>query len=430
MKKLLVILVVLATILSACAAPPRVTPVAVLQQPTTGEQPADAAESVVHTAPAGWEVHQRPSIGLSFAMPPGSVLQQDSAMPPWYSLVVPVSDFPDGNVVSVGIEGNYELPDGMPLETWVDMRYAVGEWPIEVASSRWIALGQGGDERQGLMVEIGPAGPAGYVLYLVHGNLVLIVQGPGTEAMARFLPELAATIELADSAPTTLDELYGAHQARLSLLDRYQGVIAAQSATPALDIVALDATAAAQITPGPQATYSPQMQTQEAAFYQSLETATAVARLTPPAPTSTPIPTATLIPAGQPGFAIHRGTSGYPDQPAFEVMYKTGAWQLSTSEASQLVNRELADCVLNLRDGGREMLGPAVVDWATLGGARWTRTDWRGNHVINYILEEPGAYFIIGVYYPTSASREGVDACRMAAEEVLDTFKLSERADE
>lgn len=351
-------------------------------------------------------------------------------MPPWYSLIVPAADFPDGNVVVLGIQGDYELPDGMPLETWVAMRYAVGEWPIEIASSRWIALGQGGDERQGLMVEIGPAGPAGYALYLAHGNLVLVVQGPGTPHMARFLPELAATIELADSAPTTLDELYGAHQARPSLLDQYQGVIAAQSATPELDIVALDATAAAQITPGPQATYSPEMQTQEAAFYQKLETATAVARLRPPTPTTTPIPTATLMPAGQPGMALYRGASGYPDQPAFEVMYKTDAWRLSTSEASQLVNQELADCVLNLREGGREMLGPAVVDWVTLGGARWTRTDWRGNHVIGYILEEPGAYFIMAVYYLASADREAVDACRMAAEEILDTFELLERAGE
>ena len=417
MRSLLLIISVV--LLGACAMPPAAT-----QTAGPAQAPTVAPTASPDAATAGWESYQDAETGWSFAYPPGSVFGRDSLEPPWYSLVVPAVDFPDGNVVSFGAD-SYDLPAGLSLEQWVEMRYAVGEWRDLVTAFQWVTLDDEEADRRGLMLETPTVGEPSYTFYLVHGNQVIKLMGPGTAEMAHFLPMLASTMQISDAASATLED-------KPSLVDDYQAVRAAheaaQSATPALDIVARDATAAAQLTPGPQATYSPEMQTQEAAYYQSLETATAVAFLAPPTPTQPPTPTATPIPAGRPDYALYQGSGSYTDQPRLQVVYDMTQWVVSISDRSQLVNRQLANCVLDLQGGAREMLGPAVIEWITLGGYRWVRTDWRGDHVIGYFAGDGYGSdmdnFIIQLRYAAEASREDVAACRSTAETVLDTFKV------
>ncbi len=399
-----------------CAMPP--TPVA---QPA----PVTPYEDVT----AGWERYQDPVTGWSFAYPPGSRAARETEERPWYTLITPAVDFPDGNVVSFGAD-NHAMSDDLSLAEWLAMRETVGERMMPLIASQWVMLDEDRADPQGLLLETHSVGLPGYTFYRVYGDLVIMLSGPATPEMASFLPQFASTIQLTDAALAKAQEmssLPAAYQAAMATLQ------AMQSATPALDIVARDATAAAQLTPRPQGTYSPEMQTQEAVYYQSLETATAVTLLTTPTPTPTPLPTATPIPAGRPGYALYRGRGVYHETPRLQVEYDMSQWSLlalDDFDQAHLVNRQWPDCVLRLQGGPRMMLGPAVVEWITLDEQQWTRTDWRGDHTFIYYpsdADDPKMMnFMIELRYAAEASREEVVACRSAAELVLDTFHVLE----
>lgn len=384
-------------------------------------QPAPAAPTADTTA--GWERYADAATGWSFAYPPGSRAALNAEEAPWYHLITPAADFPDGNVVVFGAD-NYRA-DNVSLARWVALREAVGERMIPVTAREWVMLDEDRGDPQGLLLVTPSVGLPGYTFYRVYGDLVIRFSGPGTPEMARFLPLFASTIQLTDAAL--------AHgQGKPSLEVDYQATTATrqavQSATPELDIVARDATAIAQLTPGPPATYSPEMQTQEAIYYRSLETATAVALLATPTPTLTPRPAATPIPSDRPGYALLRAPNTYSATPRLQVEYDLSQWSVSTLDPYRLLNQQGKDCALNLQGGARGMLGPAVVEWVTLGPFTWTRTDWRGDHVISYTSSDEGRpelqYFIIELRYAAEASREEVAACRVAAEQVLATIEV------
>ena len=388
-------------------------------QPAPGAPPEGVA--------AGWERYEDAETGWSFAFPPRSLAARETEERPWYTLITPAVDFPDGNVVSFGAD-NHAMADELSLAEWVAMRETVGGLRIiPLIASQWVALDENHADPQGLLLEIPSVGLPGYTFYRVYGDLVIILSGPATPEMASFLPQFASTIQLSDAALASAQD-------RRSLPAAYQATMATwqamQSVTSALDIVARDATAAAQLTPGPRATYGPEMQTQEAVYYRSLETATAVALLTTPTPTPTPLPTATPIPSGRPGYALYRGRGVYYETPRLQVEYDMSQWSflaLDYFDQAHLVNRQWPDCVLRLQGGPRMMLGPAVVEWITLDEQQWTRTDWRGDHTFIYYpsdADDPKMMnFMIELLYGAAASREEVVACRSAAELVLGTFK-------
>jgi hypothetical protein len=409
---LLFICVILA---GACVMPP---------MPVARPAPVTPFEDVT----ADWDRYQDLVTGWSFAFPPGSRVAREAEEVPWYTLITPAVDFPDGNMVRFGAD-NYAMADELSLAEWVAMRDAVGDRIIPLIASEWVMLDEDRADPQGLLLETHSVGLPSYRFYRVYDNLVIKLFGPGTPEMASFLPQFASTIQLTDAALASAQD-------KRSLPADYQAMMATrqatQSATPALDIVARDATAAAQLTPGPRATYSPEMQTQEAVYYRSLETATAVALLTTPTPIPTPLPTATPIPAGRPGYALYRGRGVYYETPRLQVEYDMSQWSLlaldDILDQAYLVSQQWPECVLRLRGGPRMMSDPAVVEWITLGEQQWTRTDWRGDHTFIYYpsdADDPRMMnFMIELRYGAEASREDVAACRSAAELVLGTFKV------
>jgi len=424
MRSRLPYVIVLALILSACATPPLAIPAATPPQAAGATVALPAVDAI-----RNWETYQAPDAGLTFAYPPGSAREQVSTELPWFRLITPAADYPDGNVIHLGFSP-YELAEGMSLETWAPMTYAVGEMPREVVSTRWVDLGQAEDAaRRGLAVEVRSLDGGAQAVYLAHGNLVLEIIGPNTEAMRRLLPQVAATVRFDADAPTNLTVLTGRASGDPTLEEVNQERMAGLLATPELDIVARDATAAAQITPGPAATYGPEMQTIEAAYYQSLETATAVAQQTPPTPVPSSTATATPIPAERAGFALYRGSSAYAEQPQFELTYETAQWTLESDETamtSSLKNRQLPGCELDLRAGGIGIGGPIVVDWPQLGGFEWRRTAVLNAAMTSYLLELDPRYFLLVARYPASGDQGTTTACRAAVEAVLDTFEIVE----
>lgn len=394
--------------------------------PMLATQPAPGAST--EGVAAGWERYEDAETGWSFAFPPGSRAARETEERPWYTLITPAVDFPDGNVVSFGAD-NHAMADELSLAEWVAMRETVGGLRIiPLIASQWVTLDENRADPQGLLLEIPSVGLPGYTFYRVYGDLVIMLSGPATPEMASFLPHFASTIQLSDAALASAQDrrsLPAAYQATMATLE------ALQSATPALDIVARDATAAAQLTPGPRSTYSPEMQTQEAAYYQSLEAATAAALLMTPTPTATPLPTATPIPSDRPGYALYRGRGVYYETPRLQVEYDMSQWSLlalDDFDQAHLVNRQWPDCALRLQGGPRMMSGPAVVEWITLGELQWKRTDWRGDHTFIYYpsdTDDPRmSNFMIELRYGVGASREDVAACRSEAETVLATFKV------
>ncbi len=372
---------------------------------------------------AGWERYEDAEIGWSFAFPPGSRRGRETEELPWYTLITPAVDFPDGNVVNFGADF-YAMSNDLSLARWVEMSYTVADGMNPATAGEWVRLDEDRADPQGLALETYSVGQPSYTFYFVHGNQVVKLRGPGTPEMASFLPLFASTMQFSEVA--------SAHaEAKQSLMGYYQATMATrqalQSATPALDIVARDATAAAQLTPGPRATYAPEMQTQEAVYYRGLETATAVALLTPPPPIQPPIPAAMPIPAGQPGYALFRGSSVYQERPLFELTYDLAQWALQSDETTQqrwLQHLHLPGCALDLRVGGIGMGGATVVDWPVLGGYQWLRTAWPASHLVSYGLDLDGGYYLLRVRYAAEASREDAAACRSTAELVLDTFKV------
>jgi len=396
--------------------------------PLPAAQPAPAAP--LEDVAAGWERYHDAETGWSFAFPLGSRVARETEELPWYTLITPAVDFPDGNMVRF-VSDNYAMADELSLAQWVAMHETVGERMTPLIASEWVMVDEDRADPQGLLLGTPSVGLPSYTFYRVYGDLVIMLSGPGTPEMASFLPQFASTIQLTDAA-------LARGQEKLSLPAAYQVTMATlqamQSATPALDIVARDATAAAQLTPRPRGTYSPEMQTQEAAYYRSLETATAAALLVTPTPTATPLPTATPIPAGRPGYALYRGRGVYYETPRLQVEYDMSQWSLlaldDLLEQAYLVSQQWPECVLRLQGGPRMMSGPAVVEWITLDEQQWTRTDWRGDHTIIYYpsdADDPRMMnFMIELRYGAEASREGVAACQSAAELVLGTFEVLE----
>lgn len=426
------LLIIGVVLLGACAMPPAATQIAELPSSPTQTAGLPPSPTVAPTASpgaatTGWERHQDVETGWSFALPPGSRVARETEERPWYTLITPAVDFSDGNVVSFGAD-NHAMADDLSLAEWVAMRETVGgRRIIPLIASQWVMLDEDRADPQGLLLETHSVGLPGYTFYRVYGDLVIMLSGPATPEMASFLPQFASTIQLTHAALAKAREmpsLPAAYQAAMATLQ------AMQAATPALDIVARDATAAAQLTPRPQGTYSPDMQTQEAVYYRSLETATAVALLTTPTPTSTSLPTATPIPAGRPGYALYQGRGVYYETPRLQVEYDMSQWSLLALDyfdQAHLVNRQWPDCVLRLQGGPRMMFGPAVVEWITLDEQQWTRTDWRGDHTFIYYpspADDPSMNFMIELRYGAAASREEVVACRSAAEQVLATMRV------
>lgn len=412
----LALLLICAMLTGGCAMPP---------MPTALPAPVAPLEDVA----AGWERYQDVETGWSFALPPGARVARETEERPWYTLITPAVDFPDGNVVSFGAD-NHPMADDLPLAEWVTMRETVGGLRIiPLVASQWVTLEESRADPQGLLLETHQVGLPSYTFYRVYGDLVIMLRGPATPEMASFLPQFASTIQLTDAALAKAQEkpsLPAAYQATMATLQ------AMQLATPELDIVARDATAAAQLTPRPQGTYSPEMQTQEAAYNTRLQTVTAAALLATPTPTPTSLPTATPIPAGRPGYALYHGRGVYYETPRLQVEYDMSQWSLialdDLLDQAYLVHRLWPDCVLRLQGGPRMLLGPAVVEWITPDEQQWTRTDWRGDHTVIYMPSDANdprmMNFMIELRYRAEASREEVVACRSAAELVLGTFKV------
>ena len=414
MKRLLfvVALSVAALVVTGCATPPAPDPTAA----------SVATQSV-------WTTYDLPTAGLTFAVPVGARVEGQGTpqpgQPPVITLYAPADQFPDGNVVTL-VVSSYERPTGQELARWAEMYNAVGEMPVQVLDKRMVDLANApGRPQQALVVETLIAGEQRLSVLLPHGRLVIDISGPKTEAMQKLLPAIAASIRFAADAPTTLAELYGVDWEASSLQDVYDERIAALAVTPRPGIVESDAATSTAIaliaTPGPTATYSPDMQAAEDDYNASVATVAALTLLTPLPATATPGPTPTPLPAGQEGLYLYRGASSYQQTPRFQVMYEAQRWKL---DGETLQHRQLPGCALHLAAGGRGALGPAVVDWQDFGGFEWRVTGLPAERMISYALERPEGYFLFEAEEPALGS-EGLNTpCRAAVEAVIATFVL------
>lgn len=112
----------------------------------------------------------------------------------------------------------------------------------------------------------------------------------------------------------------------------------------------------------------------------------------------------------------------------YQITYTTGEWRVDTTETRdgpehpELEHLSIEGCRLYLREGPR---GLPLIGETTLAGYRWQVYEVGEkypNHIV-YSLDQPdkSIAFIIGLDWPHQASNDTQEACRLAAEAVLDS---------
>lgn len=374
-----------------------------------------------------WATFTVPQLGLTFKAPAGSVVDINAALisnpatqHPVFTLTLPAAAYTYGNMIGVNVLA-YELPDGGLTHEWLDRLYALGNRNAmePVISHNSYQIADTGPIPLEVISEVRPSGEMKSV-YVPYGRLVFKVSS-AADLPDRFLPALAASFAWAGDAPATLDALYGSDVTPPNLDADYQALLDVAAVTPPLTLPERDATAAAQLTPGPQVTYAPAMQTQEAAYVQGVEAGTLSAvGVVPNSLNPLGMVLATPVPAAQTGNALYRGQN-YGAH--FELIYRPDLWQLLTNrQGNQAVLRHenIARCNLDLTAMGEGAGGAKTQDWPMLGDQQWTRINWHRLDQITYSAMLDNASYVFDVHYSGSWLE-----CQNAAEEVLRTFTVT-----
>lgn len=185
-------------------------------------------------------------------------------------------------------------------------------------------------------------------------------------------------------------------------------------------IVCQDRLAAEKLPPPPLAHVSGAFQTREAQYLLVLTQQA----LTPQPPPATPEPilwAGTSIPA-EGGTWIYRGASAYQPRPLFEVNFEESAWRL---DGTRLISHAIDGCELELLALAEGMLEAARVTFTKLGDFDAEVRAFRQAAVISYGIGMGNYYYLFRLELPKNNSK-AADACQLAAESVLSTFRLVE----
>lgn len=184
-------------------------------------------------------------------------------------------------------------------------------------------------------------------------------------------------------------------------------------------IVCQDRLAAEKLPPPPPAQVSGAFQTSEAQYLLVLTQQA----LTPQPPPATPEPilwAGTSIPA-EGGTWIYRGASAYQPRPLFEVNFEESAWRL---DGTRLISLVVDDCELELLALPEGLLEAPRVTFTKLGDFDAEVRAFREAAVVSYGVGIGNYYYSFRLDLPKD-SAEAANACQLAAELVLVTFRLA-----
>jgi len=367
-----------------------------------------------------------PKLGVSFRLPPGwTSFIWDPGGENYLVTLFPPAGAPDLTKVEFTAL-SFEIGEGIDLRTWSENHYFLLHGAEGVP--KFIAEGelrdQAGGAHQWLHESTDILGPVQQA-YVTYGRLVLVfVAYNHTDAMARVLLDIIASLSFTPDAPRSLNELWGTQGTRVSLEEALEEMTG-HPEPEECGIVCQDATATAKITPSTPPTPSQEYLEQEKQFNEQMMTRAAYTRTPTPTRTATPTP----MPASRPGYAIYEGI-GYNGsrnrRGTYRITYSTDQWRVESNDTQRDVLRQLQipACTLELRSRDREATPPFVRDTLTVGILVWSRLSMPNGGTITYAVDAYGDYYVLELTLPQEAAATQVQPCQAAAEEVIVTFEL------